>query len=124
MTNGYRLKSRPAEFGLGGLGLAARRLCGRSSDRLDGQLGLNLSARAGNGWFWRHRRRSRRLECRLRQCRHVAAAVPDDTAARMTDCKSDCSYAAHWHREPSESLEEFKRRVQADCTSRSSYSGD
>jgi hypothetical protein len=40
------------------LGLAARRFRRRSSDRLHGQLGLNLSARASDGRFRRRTMRN------------------------------------------------------------------
>jgi len=53
-----------------------------SSDRIYGQPGwFNLSARASDGWLWRRQRRSRRCQCRRTRCRHVTAAVADDTAA-------------------------------------------
>jgi hypothetical protein len=43
--------------GLRRLGLAVRGFRRRSSDRIHGQLGLNLSARASDGGVWRRQRR-------------------------------------------------------------------
>ena len=78
-------KSKSRVVGLGRPGLAARWFRGRSSDRIHGQLGwFNLSARAGDGGFWRWQRRSRRIEYRPRQCRHITTAIADDTAALMS----------------------------------------
>jgi hypothetical protein len=43
---------------------------GGFADRIYGQFGLNLSARAGDGWFWRWQRRGRYLEYRPPLTRH------------------------------------------------------
>jgi hypothetical protein len=73
-----------ASLGSVGLNLAARWFRVRSPDHIHGQLGLDASARASDGGFWRRQRRSRRLECRLPRCRHIPAAVADDAAARVS----------------------------------------
>jgi hypothetical protein len=71
--------SRPSR--LGGAGLAARWLRGRSADRRHGQLGrLDLSTRAGNGRFRWRQWCSRGLEYCSARCRHITADAADDTA--------------------------------------------
>jgi hypothetical protein len=62
-------------------------LGGFAADRPTGAMGSaddsTSPARASDGGVRRRQRHGRRIECRLRQCRRVPAAVVDDPAARV-----------------------------------------
>jgi uncharacterized repeat protein (TIGR01451 family) len=69
-----------ATFTARGLGVAGRRLRGRSCARIDGERRLKLTAGAGNGGFRRRQRCGRRIEYSASQRRRITADLSDATA--------------------------------------------